>query len=178
MLSFRVLGVVRTLLQNHCRLCCSCLRELSFCEHDVIALSWLNAETLKRVPVLPLWQTCKVFRPWVLFRETMVVAKSMRGDSWVCWFAIQQESLEYEEAISCLYLYWEWSFIGYLVYCPALNIVLTVLQVTLIPGGSGWWYCQCWSHELRWSAQQEGEEQETGNSTRSVSHCSQLLLKE
>ena len=55
--------------------------------------------------------------------------------------------------------------------CPALDTPLSVLQVTFIPGGGGRWYCQCWSHEFWWSPQQEGEEQETGTSTRSVSHC-------
>ena len=40
------------------------------CQHDVGALSWLNAETVERRKSThpPLWQTCKVLRPWALFR--------------------------------------------------------------------------------------------------------------
>ena len=48
------------------------LRVSSHCKQDVGTLSWLHVETLKRVSIPPLCQSCKVPRSWVLFCETPV----------------------------------------------------------------------------------------------------------
>ena len=39
------------------------------CKHDMGALSWLNVEAVEIAPTPPVWQTCKVFRPWALFPQ-------------------------------------------------------------------------------------------------------------
>ena len=44
-------------------------RVLSHCKHECSFV--INAETLERAPT-PSWQTCKVLRPWAVFRDTMV----------------------------------------------------------------------------------------------------------
>ena len=61
---------------------CCCLsnylfqgHQVTIPKHDMGALLWLNAGTLKKSA--PLWWTCKVPRPWVLFCETMVVARTV-----------------------------------------------------------------------------------------------------
>ena len=76
MLLFRVLGVVRTLLRNHCRLCCTLLFVFEGIE---FLWTWRECSfvvkcgnTLKSTRP-SLWQTCKVLHPWVLFHETMVL---------------------------------------------------------------------------------------------------------
>ena len=56
-----------------CIIVCQIIAGIDCLEHDMGALSWLNVETLERVPTLPLWQTCNVLCPWILFHKAMVL---------------------------------------------------------------------------------------------------------
>ena len=59
------------------RYCCSfALRALSCTKHDMGGRSFMvKSENTGKSTHLPLWQTCTVLHPWVLFSETMVYTK-------------------------------------------------------------------------------------------------------
>ena len=59
------------------RYCCSfALRALSCTRHDMGGRSFMvKSENTGKSTHLPLWQTCTVLHPWVLFSETMVYTK-------------------------------------------------------------------------------------------------------
>ena len=78
---FRVLCVVRTLLQIRWWLHCALLfaqlfasRASNCCKHDMGAFLWLKSINTRKRAHPPLWQTGKVLRQWVLFCETKVHA--------------------------------------------------------------------------------------------------------